>query len=77
MFVVGEVVKWRLPLEEDYSYGTILKIYKKRALVIDSGYYAGKITEVQIRYLEKHKRGGKGFGGSKEHSKRPATKSKL
>ena len=69
MFSVGEVVKWRLPLEEDYSYGTILKINRGKAIVRDSGYYTGKIVEVHLKYLEKHKRGGKGFGGSKEHSK--------
>lgn len=63
MYEVGELVKWRCPLDADYSYGTILEVNNRNvARVEGSGYYAGVITEVHLRYIEKVKRGGGGFG---------------
>lgn len=73
MFKVGELVKWRCPLDEDYSYGTILEINKSLATLSCTGYYAGKRVEVHLRNIEKIKRGGVGYGGSKKHTKRSAT----
>jgi hypothetical protein len=70
MVKVGEIVKWRCPLEEDYSYGTILKINKRVATIMGSGYYTGTITEVHLMYIEKIKRGGKKCGNSKKYRKR-------
>ena len=56
MYEIGELVRWRCPLDADYSYGYILEI----------------TTEIHLRYIEKVKRGGGGFGRGKEHSKRSA-----
>lgn len=69
MFEIGELVRWRTPLEADYSYGTILDIKRNLATLEGSGYYKGKITEVNLRYIEKLERGGKGFGGCKKYCK--------
>ena len=77
MFNIGDLVQWRNPLDADYSYGTILNIEGGMATIMCSGYYAGITTEVPIKYIEKIKRGGKGFGGSKKYSKRSTTKIKL
>ena len=70
MFRAGELIKWRNPLDADYSYGTILEIKSSTAIVVGSGYYTGAITEVHLRYIEKAEKGGKGFGNSKKYSKR-------
>lgn len=70
MFSVGEIVKWRDPLDEDYSYGTVLRIKKSVAVVLCSGYYAGIITEMPIKNIEKLERGGKRCGNSKKYRKR-------
>lgn len=66
MFKIGEMVKWRCPMDEDYSYGTILDISRSIATLSCSGYYAGKITEVHLKNIEKLKRGGVGYGGCKK-----------
>ena len=70
MFKVGELVKWRRPLDEDYSYGYIVEINRNRATVSGTGYYKGVITIVHLKEVEKVKNGGKGFGGSEKCSKR-------
>ena len=89
MYEVGELVKWRCPLDADYSYGYIVEIKRNLATVIGTGYYSGVTTEarthkllphkhsgvtteIHLRYIEKVKRGGGGYGRGKEHSKRSA-----
>jgi hypothetical protein len=73
VFKVGEMVRWMCPLEEDYSYGTILEIKQSKAKILCTGYYAGMITEVHLRYIDKLERGGEGFGRGKKCSKRSVT----
>lgn len=71
MFKVGELVKFRNPLDADYSYGTIVEIDSRSvATILGSGYYTGVTTAVHLRYIEKAKRGGNGYGGGKKYSKR-------
>lgn len=77
MFKVGEVVKWRSPLDADYSYGTILDIDRNIAVIAGSGYYTGLVTDVHMRYIRKLKRGGRGFGSRKKYYKRAITQTKL
>lgn len=72
VYEVGELVKWRAPLDADYSYGYILEIKRNLATVIGTGYYKGVITQIHLRYIEKAKRGGGGCGRGKKHSKRSA-----
>ncbi len=69
MIKVGEMVKWRCPLDEDYSYGTVLKIKDNLATVLGSGYYTGVITEVHLRSIEKLGKGGNKVGGNKKYLK--------
>ena len=69
MYKVGELVRWRNPLDADYSYGTIQEIKGNFVIVNGSGYYTGVATEVHIRYIEKARKGGRGYGGSKKHCK--------
>ena len=69
MIKVGEIVKWRCPLDEDYSYGTVLEIKRSLATLRCSGYYDGFITEVHIKHIQKLSKGGKSVGGNKKHSK--------
>lgn len=69
MVRVGETVKWRCPLDEDYSYGTVVKVNKRKVYVMGSGYYAGVITEVHSMHIEKLKRGGKKGGKCKKYRK--------
>ena len=73
MFRVGEAVKWRCPLDAEYSYGTILKIKRRVAIVSGSGYYTGRVSEVHIRYIRKLERGGGGYGAGKKYSKYSVT----
>lgn len=70
MFKRGELVRWRNPLDEDYSYGTLLERKGGWATILGSGYYTGITINVHIRYIEKARKGGKGFGSGKKHSKR-------
>lgn len=72
MYEIGELVRWRCPLDADYSYGYILEIKRSLVVVVGTGYYSGVTTEIHLRYIEKVKRGGGGFGRGKEHSKRSA-----
>lgn len=73
MFKVGEAVRWRCPLDADYSYGYILEIKRSIATVLCTGYYIGCTTEVHLRYIEKVKGGGTVGSNSKKYSKRSAT----
>ena len=79
MVKVGDEVRWRNPLDADYSYGTIISLYKGKATVKETGYYHGVISEVYLRYIEKRgARGGKIVGSnSKKHNKRSTPKTKL
>lgn len=69
VFKVGDLVRWREPIDEDYSYGTIVDIQGKTAIVREAGYYAGNTKMLNSRFIEKVKRGGKGYGCSKKHYK--------
>jgi hypothetical protein len=79
MFKVGEVIKWRTPLEPMYSYGTILRIERDIVTVREMGYYQGRITGVYLRYIRKIKKGevSTDGGSSKKYSKRSATETEL
>ena len=71
MVKAGDTVKWRCPMDADYSYGIILDLKKNTALIKGMGYYAGIIVEVNLKNIEKLERGGRSFGSnSKKHSKR-------
>lgn len=52
MFKEGELIKYMMPLDADYSYGTILELKKGRAVVLSKSYPHGTITEVPFRYME-------------------------
>lgn len=69
MFSVGELVKWRCPFDPVYSYGSIVELRKKWAVIECKDYYDGIIVEVHLRYLRKVKKGGRGCGGSKKYTK--------
>lgn len=70
MYKKGDLVKWRSPLDADYSYGFFVESNKRNiATVIGCGYYTGFKFGVHLRYIEKVKKGGNGFGGSEEYSK--------
>ena len=57
----GDLVKWMLPLDPDYSYGKIIEINRGVARVRNiGGYYDGKEIEVHLRYIIKE---GKDRGG--------------
>lgn len=71
MFKAGERVRWRSPLDADYSYGVVVSVTRKWVVV--RGYYAQREELVHLRYIEKVKSGGRRFGGNKKHSKRSAT----
>lgn len=58
----GELVRWMLPLDNDYSYGKIEKVNKNTALIIyTTGYSIGIHTEVHFRYIKE----GGGRSGNK------------
>lgn len=76
MFKLGEIIKWRTPIEPICSYGEILNIERGVATVREiGGYYHGRVTGVYLRYIRKlNNKGGSRFGGSsKKYSKRSAT----
>lgn len=57
----GDLVKWMLPLDPDYSYGKIIEINRGVARVRHiGGYYDGKAIEIHLRYIIKE---GKDRGG--------------
>ena len=70
MYKVGELVRWRYPLDADYSYGYVVGIRRSLVTVVGTGYYKGVTTEVHIRYIEKVEKGGGSCGGGKRYSKR-------
>lgn len=72
VYEVGELVKWKSPLDSDYSYGYILEIKRNLATVIGTGYYSGVTTQIHLRYIDKAKKGGGGCGRDKKYSKRSA-----
>lgn len=50
----GDLVKWMLPLDPDYSYGKVLSINRGVARVVHiGGYYDGIELEVHLRYIVK------------------------
>ena len=50
----GDLVKWRMPLDQDYSYGKILSIDRGIARVVHTGgYYDGIEIDVYIKFIEK------------------------
>lgn len=57
----GDLVKWMMPLDHDYSYGKILSINRGIAKVVNTGgYYDGLEQEVHLRYIVKE---GNNSGG--------------
>lgn len=76
MYKVGELVKRRCPLDEDYSYGYILGVKRNVALVVGTGYYSRTTTKVHLKYIKKVRRGG-GCGQSKKYSKSSTTQIEL
>ena len=70
MIKVGDKIKWRTPLDADYSYGTVTEIDRGRAILKGTGYYKGILMRVNLRYIEKLDTGGKKYGRSKKYSKR-------
>lgn len=62
-YKAGDLVRWMLPLEPEYSYGFIKSIDKQYVKVEETGYYSGKIIELHLRNLELVKRGGRSGGG--------------
>ena len=64
---VGEVVKWMLPLDHEYSYGVVLSVDRCVVRVVHTGgYYNGMEVDVHIRYIEK----GGNDGGNKAKRRR-------
>lgn len=68
MYRAGELVRWKCPLDADYSYGYVVEVKRGLVTVIGTGYYSGVTTEVHIKYIEKVKRGGGNSGGCKRDS---------
>lgn len=78
MFNVGDAIKWRCPLDNDYTYGEIVDLKKSRATVKGTGLYSGITAEVHLRYIERVMRGGGSIGSDrKKHSERSITKAEL
>lgn len=63
-YQLGDLVRWILPLDPDYSYGYIKSIDNQYVKIEELGYYSGRIIELPLRYIEPVMRGG-GSGGSK------------
>jgi hypothetical protein len=76
MFRAGELVRWMEPIDEDYSYGTIVGINGSYARIRGLGYYHGTFLEVYVGYIRKVQ-GGDCYGGSKKSGKRTSLKVKL
>jgi hypothetical protein len=71
---VGELVRWMLPLDNDYSYGYVEEIKRNLVVVRCTGYYSGLQVEVHMRYIDRQKGGGIFGGCENRHSKRSVTK---
>lgn len=69
MIKVGDIVKWLYPLDEDYSYGTVLELQGNTAKIQGSGYYKNKIYTVHLRHLIKLEKGGITGGRNKRSNK--------
>lgn len=65
MFKVDELVKYRMPLDADYSYGVIQELKKGRAVIMLKTYPHGLIVEVPYRYIEHYERAVSKVGSSK------------
>ena len=65
MFKVGEMVRWRKPADPMYSYGEIVEIHNRRALIRCTDYYDGLEIEVHLSQIRKLLKGGKGGGCGK------------
>lgn len=57
-YKTGELIRWMMPLDNDYSYGYILGIRRSIATIKCTGYYSKKTVEVHLKYIEKHRGGG-------------------
>lgn len=63
----GDLVKWMLPLDPDYSYGKVLSINRGVARVVHiGGYYDGIELEVHLRYIK----GGNDSGNKTKRRRR-------
>ena len=67
MYEIGELIRWRSPLDEDYSYGYIVEVGNKYAVVSGTGYYKNSLALVHLKNIEK--RGGESDGWGKKHIK--------
>jgi hypothetical protein len=77
-FKTGELIKWMLPLDHDYSYGYVQNIRRSIAEVRCTRYYNQQVVEVHLKYIEKCRIGGVTVGSSKgKDSKRSAFISKV
>lgn len=56
MLKVGELIRWRSPLDADYSYGTVVAVQKAYVIIRSKGYYEGLEVKVHISDVERHKR---------------------
>lgn len=52
MFVVGERVKYMMPLDHDYSYGEILELGKGAAVIRLLTYPHGAIVSISYKYID-------------------------
>lgn len=77
MYKIGELIRWRSPLDEDYSYGYIVEMRKKYAVVQGTGYYTGSLALVHIKNIKRLEEGGESDGRSKKHNKRSTTQIEL
>lgn len=51
MYKVGELIKYMMPLDADYSYAEIVELKKGRAVVQRKSYPQGLITEVPYKFM--------------------------
>ena len=58
MLEVGDKIRWMCPLDNDYIYGEVVSINKRRAIVRGTGLYKNVKEEVHFRYIEKLSGGG-------------------
>ena len=52
MFKEGELIKYMMLLDADYSYGVITELKKGRAEVVLKSYPQGLVVEVPYRVME-------------------------
>ena len=63
----GELIRWMSPLDEDYSYGYIVDVRGKYAVVRGTGYYKNSLSLVRVQNIER--RGGDSDGWGKKYIK--------